>query len=81
VTAGSLGVLVLGAAVAAAGAVFAFNIGGASQKVADFYGKPGRPRAWRRNRQDEPRFWKAFGMLWLVLGLVDIGLDLLSLGR
>jgi hypothetical protein len=72
VTVGLVLSLVLGLSATAAGAIFVVNIGGARDRVAGFHGRPDVPRAWRRNRQNDPRFWFSFGIVCLVIGLADL---------
>ena len=64
--------LIFGIAFTAAGAVFILNVGGARDRTAAFYARTDSHRAGRRNQQNDPLFWRSFGIVFLVIGLVDL---------
>ncbi len=64
--------LVFGVAATAAGAVFVLNVAGARDRAAGFYARTGAARGGRRNQQNDPRFWRSFGFVFLVIGLADL---------
>lgn len=79
-TAGLVVSLIFGVAATAAGAVFLLNVGQARDRAAGFYARTGAARGGRRNQQSDPRFWRSFGVVFLVIGLADLAAVGFALG-
>jgi hypothetical protein len=73
--------LIAGMVFTAGGSLLAFNIAGARDRYTAFLGGPNIPRAWKRSRIDQPKYAKAYGFLFLVIGILLLFVGLLALLR
>jgi hypothetical protein len=72
----AVGILFIGG-----GSLLAFNIAHARDRYTTFLARPDVPRAWRRSRIDQPKFAKAYGFMFLAVGILPLFVALLAVFR
>lgn len=58
--------------------MLAFNMAHIRDRDTTYLDRPDVPRAWRRTRMDDPRYARAFGLLFFGGGALIVGIALLT---